>query len=160
MVYQIIGQMSPILRCKEVDITTKSALFNTIFIPALCYQCQTWTLTAEDKKKITTEMICQRRMLGISIRDRIRNEDIRKRVGTTQVLNFIKKQQVKWLGHVTRLPPNSLPQMVMLHYHCRYKARGRPRKRWTNEITEAVMDTLYVAHTKARSRELFSTLTL
>jgi hypothetical protein len=40
-------------------------------------------------------------MLGISIRDRIRNDDIRKRVGTTPVLNFIKKQ-VKWFGHVTR----------------------------------------------------------
>ena len=117
-------------------------------------------MTAEDKRKITTtEMKCLRRMLGISIRDRIRNEDIRKRVGTTPVLNFIKKQ-VKWFGHVTRLPPNSLPQMAMLHYHCGYKARGRPRKRWTNEITEAVMDTLYVAHTKACSRELLSTLTL
>jgi hypothetical protein len=32
-------------------------------------------------------------MLGISIIDRIRNEDIRKRVRTTPVLNFIKKQQ-------------------------------------------------------------------
>jgi len=99
-------------------------------------------------------------MLGVSIRDRIRNEDIRKRVGTTPVLNIIKKQQVKWFGHVTRQPPNSLPQMAMLHYHCGYKARGRPRKRWTSEITEAVNDTIYVAHTKACSRELLTTLTL
>jgi hypothetical protein len=48
----------------------------------------------------------------------------------------------------------------MLHHYCRYKARGRPRKRWTNEITEAVKDTIYVAHTKACSRELLSTLML
>jgi hypothetical protein len=38
----------------------------------------------------------------------------------------------------TRLPPNSLPQIAMQHYNCRYKARGRPHKRWTNVITEAV----------------------
>jgi hypothetical protein len=34
-------------------------------------------------------------MVGISIKDRIRNEDYRNKVGTTPVLNFIKKQQVK-----------------------------------------------------------------
>jgi hypothetical protein len=30
----------------------------------------------------------------------------------------------------------------------------------TNEITESVKDTIYLAHTKACSRELLSTLTL
>jgi hypothetical protein len=100
------------------------------------------------------DMKCLRRMQGTSIRDRIRNEDIRKRTGATRVLNF-KKKQVKWFVHVIRLPPNSLPQMAMLHYHC-----GKPCKRWAHEITEAVKDTIYVAHTKARSRDLLSTLTL
>jgi hypothetical protein len=33
-------------------------------------------------------------------------------------------------------------------------------KLWTNEITDTVMDTLDVAYTNARSRELLSTLTL
>jgi hypothetical protein len=98
-------------------------------------------------------------MVVISIRDRIRNKNIRKRVGTMPVLNFIKKQ-VKWFGHVTTLPPNSLSQMAMIHYHCGYKARDRPRRPWTNEITNAVSDTIYVAHTKACSRELLTTLTL
>ena len=153
---QVIGQMSPILKCKYVCMDTKRALYNTIFLPTLCYQCQTWTMTSDDRRKITTtEMKCLRRMLGVSKRDRLRNEDIRKLVGTTPILNYIKKQQVKWFGHVSRLPTVSAPQMAMLHRHSGYKARGRPRKTWTTEIFEALKCTLYEAHTNARSRDLF-----
>ena len=153
---QIIGQMSPILKCKHVTIATKRALFNTIFLPTLCYQCQTWTMTSDDKRKIvTTEMRCLRRIMGVSRLDRIRNEDIRKMVGTTPILKYIKKQQVKWFGHVSRLPTASMPQMAMLHSYSGYKARGRPRKRWTTEIAEALTHNLHEAHKKARSRDLF-----
>lgn len=159
--FQVIGQMSPILNCKHVTLTTKRALFNTIFLPTLCYQCQTWTMTSHDRRKITTtEMKCLRRILGVTRRDRIRNEEIRKRVGTTPILTYIKRQQVKWFGHVSRMPSNSKPQMAMLQRHNGYKARGRPRKRWTSEITEALNYNIHIAHTKARSRDLLLPLTL
>ena len=155
---QMIGQMAPILRCKHVTMNTKRAMFNTIFLPTLCYQCQTWTLTTNDRRKlVTTEMKCLRRMLGVTRRDRLRNEDIRKKVGTTSVLDFIKKQQIKWFGHVSRLPSDSAPQRAMLLRYNGYKAKGRPRKRWTSEITEATKETIYEAHTRARFRNLFLT---
>uniref|UniRef100_A0A0B7BQC2 Uncharacterized protein n=1 Tax=Arion vulgaris TaxID=1028688 RepID=A0A0B7BQC2_9EUPU len=54
-------------------------------------------------------MKCLRRMLGVTRRDRLRNEDIRKKVGTTSVLNFIKKQQMKWFRHIGILPTDSAP---------------------------------------------------
>jgi hypothetical protein len=47
-----------------------------------------------------------RRILGVTRRDRIRNEEIRKRVGTTPILTYIKRQRVKWFGHVSRMPSN------------------------------------------------------
>jgi len=93
---QIIGQMSPILKCKQVTMSTQKALYNTIFLPTLCYRCQTWTLTSNEKRKlITTDMKYLCRILGVTIRDQIKNEDIRIKVATTPVLDFIKKQQSK-----------------------------------------------------------------
>jgi len=112
-------------------------------------------MTSEHRRKIvTTEMKCLRRILGVSLKDRIRNEDIRKMVGTTPILTYIKKQQVNWFAHISRLPTNSAPQMAMVHKHNGYKARGRPRKRWTTEISEALNCPLHEAHTKACSRDL------
>jgi hypothetical protein len=46
---------------------------------------------------------------GSNQKRRIRNEEIRKRVGTTPILTNIKRQQVKWFGHVSRMPSNSKP---------------------------------------------------
>ena len=84
---QIIGQLTPLLQNKDVTIETKRALFNTIFLPTLCYQCQTWTLDSRTIHKInTTEMKCVRRMIGVSLRDKIRNEELRKQLGITSTL--------------------------------------------------------------------------
>ena len=66
---QILGQLTPVLKNKHVNLDTKRTLYNTIFIPSLCYQCQTWTLTSQEKRKITTtEMRCLRRILNITRR--------------------------------------------------------------------------------------------
>jgi hypothetical protein len=63
-------------------------------------------------------------------------------------------------GLVSRMPSNSKPQMAMLQRHNGYKARGRPRKRWTSKITEALNYNIHIAHTKTRSRDLLLPLTL
>jgi hypothetical protein len=77
---QILGQLTPILQNKHVILDTKRALYNTIFFPMLCYHCQTWSLTATEKRKtVTTEMKCLRRILNVSRLDKIRNKIIRQR---------------------------------------------------------------------------------
>ena len=106
---QILGQLTTILKHKHVSIDTKRTLYNIVFIPTLCYQCQTWTLTAKEKRKITTtEMRCPRRILNITRRDRIRNDEIRRRVGVTSALEYITIQQTKWFEQVTRMSPDNI----------------------------------------------------
>ena len=150
------GQMTRIFKNKTVNIDAKVALYKTIIIPSLCYQCQTWTMTAQDKRKIVpAEMTCLRRILGVSLRDRIRNDNIRQITKTIPVWEHIKRQKTKWFSHASRLPIDSMPQMAMTHRHNGYKARGRPCKRWITEIKEATGTSLKTAHKKAISRELF-----
>uniref|UniRef100_A0A0B7BTJ8 Uncharacterized protein n=2 Tax=Arion vulgaris TaxID=1028688 RepID=A0A0B7BTJ8_9EUPU len=78
-------------------------------------------------------MKCLRRMLGVTRRDRLRNEDIRKKVGTTSVLNFIKKQQIKWFGHTSRLPTDIAHQLLFRYNGC--KTNDSTSKWWIPEIT-------------------------
>uniref|UniRef100_A0A0B7BEG9 Uncharacterized protein n=1 Tax=Arion vulgaris TaxID=1028688 RepID=A0A0B7BEG9_9EUPU len=47
------------------------------------------------------------------------------------VLLYIKKQQVKWFRHISRLPQDSLPQRALALRYSR--PRGRPCKRWMTE---------------------------
>ncbi|BFZ02435.1 hypothetical protein BsWGS_05474 [Bradybaena similaris] len=43
-------QLSPLLKHPVISMKTKRQLINSIFIPTLYYQCQTWTLTKVQEK--------------------------------------------------------------------------------------------------------------
>ena len=41
-------------------------------------------------------------MLGLSRNDRVRNEEIRKRLGTTEMGKWCRQARLRWYGHVKR----------------------------------------------------------
>ncbi|BFZ10788.1 hypothetical protein BsWGS_13827 [Bradybaena similaris] len=124
---QVLGQISPILQHAAVPLSTKKLIIQSIFIPTFSYQCQTWMFTSIHKRKITTaEMRCLRRAAGATLRDRQRNENIRKRLGIEPVLQYIERQQLKWFGHLQRMPENAPPLKAYNTPANVYKARGRP----------------------------------
>jgi hypothetical protein len=56
-------------------------VYQTLVLPVLLYGSECWVIKKEDEKKVlAVETSCLRRMLGVTRRDRIKNEDIRKRV--------------------------------------------------------------------------------
>ena len=103
---QVVYQLTPLLQNRAIGMSTKRQLINAIFIPTLCFQCQSWTLTKRHVRKITTcEMRCLRKAANKTRRDRIRNETIRRMVGTVPVIDYINKQRIRWFGHIIRMPP-------------------------------------------------------
>jgi hypothetical protein len=54
---------------------------------------------------IQIEMRCLRKAVNKTKRDQVRNEEIRKTVVTTPVINFIENQRLKWFGHLMRMNP-------------------------------------------------------
>ena len=83
-------------------------------------------------------MKCLRKAVNKTKRDKIRNEVIRDMAGAKPVLQHIKQQQVKWFGHITRMPIN---QPALRAYNTKYsgwRARGRPRKRWSDSVADTL----------------------
>ena len=57
----------------------RSQLFNSTVLPAMSYGSETWPLTkADETRLVVAERAVERRMLRISIRDKIKNETIRE----------------------------------------------------------------------------------
>ena len=77
----------------------------------------------------------QRRLLGIKWRDKVRNEDIRKKTGSRKLEDIIKERRLRWLGHVLRMD-NSRTARQATHWELRgYKRKpGRPKKNWVDVI--------------------------
>ena len=91
-----------------------------------------------ERKLVTCEMKCLRKAVNKTKRDKIRNEVIRDMAGAKPVLQHIKQQQVKWFGHITRMPIN---QPALRAYNTKYSgwtARGRPRKRWSDSVADTL----------------------
>ena len=85
------------------DPTIRHCLVITI----LLYACETWTLTAELQRRIQSlEFRCFRKILGISYKDRIANEQVRKTIikhitPYEDLLATVKRRKLKLYGHVT-----------------------------------------------------------
>ena len=55
-------------------------------------------------------MRCLRVILGVSLMDKIRNEEIRQRLHLpTTICDEVSKRRLKWFGHVVRMPPHRIP---------------------------------------------------
>ena len=44
-----------------------------------------------------------RRMLGVTRRDRLRNEEVRKKTGIQEnIMKVVERSKIRWYGHVVR----------------------------------------------------------
>ena len=78
---------------------------HTIVKSILTYGCEAWRMTKrEEKEVVAVEMDALRRSCGISRKDRIKNDVIKKeiKVGET-VEEEIQRRQLIWYGHVKRM---------------------------------------------------------
>ena len=57
---------------------TKVRVYEALVLSVLLYNSETWTLKAKDEAKLRVfEMMVLRKICGVSLRDRRRNEEIR-----------------------------------------------------------------------------------
>ncbi|CAH2260814.1 jg26211 [Pararge aegeria aegeria] len=98
----------------------------------MTYGAERWTLTVDliHKFKVAQRPM-ERTMLGVSFRDRIRNDKIRRRTKVTG----ISKLKWQWAGHVCRRTDGHCGRRV-LEWRPRIGKRsvGRTPARWTDDF--------------------------
>ena len=119
---------------RRQKISTKAEILDKCVMPTLLYGYQTWSLTEKLRKQL---QVCQRRMerkiLNISLRDKIRNEEIRRRTNMRDVVERADNLKWKWGGHVSRMDHQKWTHRVTM-WDPREGRRnvGRQRTRWAD----------------------------
>ena len=97
-------------------------------------------LTAERQRRIQAmEMRCYRKVLRISYKDHVTNEEVRAKIQQEigpheDLLTFVKRRQLQWYGHVSR--SSGLAKSILQGIVKGGRRQGGQRKRWEDNIRE------------------------
>jgi hypothetical protein len=92
------------LLTSNINRNLKKRLIKTLIWSVLLYGSESWTLKKADTNRLESfEMWIWRRIEKISWRERIRNEEVLRRVGEKRtLLATIWKRKMNWIGHIMR----------------------------------------------------------
>ena len=124
---------------KNISIASKVKLMWKLILSTFLYACESWTLTAEIQRRIQAlEMRCFRRLLNISYKDHVTNEEVRNRIQNAigvhdDLLTMVKKRKLRCYGHISR---SSGMAMTILQGTVKGARRRGRQKRWEDNIKE------------------------
>ena len=104
------------------------------------FACESWTLTAELQRRIQAmEMRCYRKILHISYKDHVTNEEVRVKIQQPvgpheNLLTIVRKRKLQWYGHDSR--SSGLAKTILQGTVKGGRRQGRQRKRWGDNIRE------------------------
>ncbi|CAH2217273.1 jg21882 [Pararge aegeria aegeria] len=102
----------------------------------MTYGTETWPLTMGLIRRLrVAQRAMERAMLGVSLRDQIRSEEIRRRTRVTNIAQRVAKLKWPCNGHIARRTGGRWG-LKMLEWRTRIGKRsvGRPATRWTDDI--------------------------
>ena len=116
--------LDSMLKSRDITLSTKVCLANTMVFPVVMYGCESWTITKAECRRIDAfELWCWRRLLGVPWTARRSNQSILKEIRPGCSLEgLMLKLKLQSFGHLIRRG-DSLEKTLMLG-----KIEGRRRR--------------------------------
>ncbi|TWW56187.1 hypothetical protein D4764_08G0001740 [Takifugu flavidus] len=128
---------------RELSRKAKLLIYRSIFVPTLTYGHELLIMTERTRSRVqAAEMSFLQRVAGLSLRDRVRSSAIREELGVESLLLRVERSQMRWLGHLVRMPPGRLPGEVFRACPSSRRPPGRPRTRWRDYVSRLVWERL------------------
>ena len=122
-------KMNSIWTSTSINGNLKIRLYNAILLPTVLYSSEAWKSTVSLNKKLDVfHQRCLRKILKISYRDHITNEEVLRRAKSKTLHETVITSRIKLAGHILRLPAEHHPNTGMTRVPSGGKRnRGRPR---------------------------------
>ena len=126
----------------------------------MMYGSETWGIKKTQEKRMdVAEMRMLRWSLGLTRKDKVRNEIIRERMGVRPVSEKIQGARLRWFGHVERRGEGYVGKIADRIQLQGKRKRGRPRTTWTTK-TKDDLKMLGVNKELAQNRDEWRKVTL
>ncbi|XP_034071876.1 LOW QUALITY PROTEIN: uncharacterized protein LOC117545945 [Gymnodraco acuticeps] len=125
---------------KNLHLHTKVCVYQAICITTLLYSCEAWVTYSHHIRVLEQFHIrCLQRILGITWRDRVPHSEVLSKTSCRSIEATITQHQLRWLGHVVRMPSNRLPRRVLYgQLHHGRRSAGGQKKRYKDQLKTAL----------------------
>ena len=97
-----------------LSLKTKVLVYHAVCISALLYGSESWTLYRRQIKMLEAFHIrCLQQIMGITWKDKVPHSDILKRTHCMSLECILKRNQLRWIGHVVRMSDGRLPKRFL-----------------------------------------------
>jgi len=98
----------------DVSLKTKIAVYRAVVLTTLLYGCETWNYQRSIRRLDQFHLRCLRKIARVKWQDRILNTDVLNTCGIMGIKDFLLKAQLRWVGHIMRMPDSWIPKQVFL----------------------------------------------
>jgi hypothetical protein len=130
------------MKSKALNRSSKLKIYKSPIRPIVTYGYEAWTLTNRDEQYLRI-FECRILIFGpVQNEDgfwRIRmNHELNDLIKNADIVRYAKSKRMAWLGHVMRMEGERIPKRVLEWKPMGRRNRGRPRKRWIEDIEKDI----------------------
>lgn len=136
------NQLKKVFDSGKLHLETKIRLFRSHIESIFLYNCEVWTVTKATENEINVfQRNLLRKILQIKWQEKITNEILYERTGTTEWSKKVKERRLKWYGHLLILPDDS-PGKIALKEARKFseRPRGGQKITWIKTIDKDLAD--------------------
>jgi len=130
-----------LLSSRLLSKNLKIKIYRTIILPVVLYECETWSLTLREERKLRVfENMVLRRIFGPR-RDevtgdwrRLHNKELNYLYPSPNIVRVIKSRRIRWVGHVARMGEERGVYRFFVGKPEGKRPLGGPRRRWVDNI--------------------------
>ena len=122
---------------QEVPARVKEKVYSSVVRPAMVYELETVGVTKKQVEEMeVAEMKMLRFAMGVTRKDKIRNEHIRSTVKVERLGMKMREGRLRWYEHVMRRDQEYVGRKMMEMELPRKRRRVRPKRRFLDVVKE------------------------
>ena len=148
-------RVSGVICDRRLPARVKGKVYSSMVRPAMVYGLETVAVTKKQVEEMeVAEMKMLRFAMGVTRKDKIRNEHIRSTVKVEQLGMKMREGRLRWYGHVMRRDQEYVGRKMMEMELPGKRRRGRPKRRFLDAVKEDMQE-VGVKETDVEDRKMW-----
>ena len=127
---------------RGISLRTKLKVYQAVVLTTLLYGCETWTVYRRHERLLNQfHLRCLRNLLRIRWQDKVPDTEVLKRAELHSAITIMRKAQLRWAGHVSRMSDTRIPKQLFYGELCQGKRKvGGQKKRFKDNLKVSLKD--------------------